>query len=178
MRSPLLVVVLLLAGCSAGPPGMEAPLAPTLPAEVLTTHQVAGRLLSPLSICPPAVGACAGVFGSDTVTFGGQTWVALDVTVVPSEEFPPDKVLGPLSSIRVVALCLGERLTCPQGQLATAEGPFPLRLMGEGFRIADPDQLALRVEYLGPLPLDGSGASYELSGGLTSSDAAPSEPAG
>lgn len=168
MRTVCLLLLLLLAGCSAPAPPEAGPA--DVPAETLTQHAVEDSILSPVAVCPPAAGHCAGVSGSDTASFAGQTWVALDVTVVPADDFPPNRVLGPLSKIRVVAFCLGERLTCPQQALASAEGDFPIRLHAEGFRVADPDMLAFRVEHLGPLPLEGSGASYTLAGTLVSAD--------
>jgi hypothetical protein len=168
MRTIAVVAFLLLAGCSAAPdqptpaPSTDAPVQ----TETLATHDVDAIILSPVSYCAPA-GGCVGAFGSDTEAFAGQTWVAFDVEVAPND-FPGDQALAASSQIRVLALCLGERLTCPQEPLASAEGSFPIHLVGSGFRIVDPDALAFRVEYLGPLPLEGSGASYRLTGSLVS----------
>jgi hypothetical protein len=157
-------VALLLAGCMAAPSAPTVEPVGSVP-ESVVEEQVNFEVLSPLWVC--AVG-CAGKGGDDFTTFGGRTYVGFEVTVQPATD-PLHVPLVPAAEVRLIVECSGDHSTCPPGVLAETTGPWPAKLEASGFRIVDPDQLAFRVEYLGPLPqpVNGAGGSYEFKGTLS-----------
>lgn len=168
MRGAAVLLLLLLAGCAAPAEPVAAPI-PLGDAMVAGTQEVRGALDSNVAVCTAL--ACAGSWGPDTWTADeGHTWVALDLTVRPDGGDPVTDTTAPLTDVRVVAECVGERASCPAEPLAVAEGgpgDFPLRLVAEGFRVAEPNLLALRLESSGPAPGQGSGARYLVEGTLS-----------
>jgi len=176
------ILALLLAGCS-GPetvPVADTPAATA--ADTVVEQPVEFTVLSPVWVCLPA-GGCAGKSGQDFTAFGGRTFVGFRVSVQPSSD--PMGLGVPGAEVRIVARCVGEHLSCPDGILAETTGPWPATLEATGFRIADPDQLVFETEYVGPFPqpVNGSGAHYEAVGTLSFVEGsevqdgeAPSEP--
>lgn len=166
MRALAVLAFALLAGCASHPAPSSLPAPVAEP--VTGNQQVDFHLTSSLSACPPVVGGCAGVMGEGSHAFDGHNWVALDVTMTP--DGGPTDPAAQTAQMRLVADCVGEHSACPSGHLAVAEGAFPLHLQASGFRVVDPNAVAFRVEYLGPLPASGSGGGYEVRGGLSYAD--------
>jgi hypothetical protein len=163
LRSSLMVlaVVAILSGC-ADDPANAVPQAAIPMAETIEEQPIDVYATSSLYVCP----GCVGVFGDDVGPVPAQGDVlGFDVEVRLRDDLS-SPALGPLAQVRATAFCLGERLSCPPGPLASAEGRVPLALKADGFRILQPDQLAFRIEYLGPVngPVNGSGASYQFIG--------------
>ncbi|MEA3165846.1 MAG: hypothetical protein QOJ26_712 [Thermoplasmata archaeon] len=165
MRGVLVAVVaLLLAGCTAAPSAPVVEPVESVP-ESIVEEQVHFEVLSPLWVC--SVG-CAGKSGDDFRTFGGQTYVGFRLTVQPSTD-PLGVPVVPMADVRIVVECSGDHSTCPPGVLAETQGPWPAAIEASGFRIVDPDQLAFRVEYVGPYPqpVNGAGGDFEFEGTLS-----------
>ncbi|HJQ93225.1 MAG TPA: hypothetical protein VJ874_02945 [Candidatus Thermoplasmatota archaeon] len=128
--------------------------------------------MSPMWIC--VAGPCGGVSGPDSYSFDGRTYTGFRLEVSVSEDpfgaGVPYPVGVPQAQVRIVVECAGDSRTCPAGVLAETQGPWPATLEASGFRIADPDLLVFKVEYLGPYPrpVNGSGQGFDFEGTLTS----------
>lgn len=162
----LLFLLSSLAGClseDGGEPALAA--APVEAPETIEERPVSFDVLSPLWICA-GVG-CAGKSGNDFTLFGGATYVGFRLTVQPATD--PLGMPVPTAQVRLVAECSGDHSTCPPGVLAETAGPWPATMEASGFRIADPDKLVFRAEYIGPYPdpANGAGGDYDFSGTLS-----------
>lgn len=166
MRTPVVALVLLLAGCLGTEAPPEQPVVAAPGPETHSEEAVSFDVLSPLWVC--AAAGCAGKNGDDFTLFGGATYVGFKLTVQPASD-PLGAPVLPTADIRIVVECSGDHSTCPAGILAETRGPWPATLEATGFRIADPDKLAFRAEYVGPYPapVNGAGGDYDFQGTLT-----------
>lgn len=166
MQSVALVWVLALvalAGCSSAPsPVVETPVAVFV--DRIVVEEVDFEVRSNQWVCTSTL--CAGSRGPDSHAFEAHNYTAFSLTVEPVGDLA---AADAAAQVRAIGACLGDRRTCPPGDLANGTGPWPVQLEAKGFNITAPDRLWFRVEYVGPFddPFHGSGVDYRFHGTLT-----------